>query len=1308
MILSLITSERKIFRVILVLLLFWYLSFTSFSQQIRHIGVDEGLSGIQSFSVQQDKNGFIWIATRFGLDRFDGKTIKHYPLPIINNGQNPIRLTHVILDSDASLWAYTDRGTFYKYDELRDEFVCYKDLDIYLRDVYFDSKNRIWIGARSFFAVLQKDGTLDIIKTDVINDKEVKALRHFDEAHFLLVLNREIYKYDIETGALTLLLSEKLLQEKNLTIESVYFDKKNNRIWIGGTDQGLFLYNLSTNELSVIENTLLLSLPILSIADLNEKYLLIGTDGAGLCMLNKNTGESEKMFINDKKSRIEGDGIYDIYKDKESNIWISSFSDGVYMLDFRDPGFHTIMYEENNDNNLINKVVCDILCDSDGNLWFATIHGLNRWDKKTNVWQKLLVSKNVLCLFEDSSNNIWVGTYSSGAYVLNKRGDILRNYINLDRKDDGIGTNYVYTINEDAQGNIWLGGKKGRISKLDIRTNRFTQFPISQANYIVPFKGDEMLVATESGIFKVVPEGDKYIQYRFNKNLKSSYINDIYIESDTVIWLATYGAGLNRYNLDTREMRAFTRHEGLASDIIYAMIKDANYLWMSSENGLIQFNLSDYTVTNYTKENGISSNKFRQLSKMKDLDGNLYFGSFDGVTYFNPKDIKKEKSAAKIYFQDLYLFNRIVKQGNKNSPLKNSLNNTTHIKLSYRQHSFSINFTTLDFSSQESRRYMWKLDGLDDEWIGPTSENIANYTNIGQGKYTFIVRSIGDNNIILDERQIEIEVVPPFWNTPIARILFFIAALLAIYMVYTYVKQRLRKKHAEEKMQFFIHTAHEIRTPLTLISAPLYQLKEEVSSSKRVDYLLDLVTNNLKKLNDTFSQLLDFQRSYEFKDQLRIKEYNVNDYLIGKTKQWQQAAQKKLITLNLELPNVVLNEWFDSDKMDKIVDNLLSNALKYTSVDGKIIIRLITNAKCWEIRVIDNGIGISRNDRKNLFQRFYRAGNAVNSKETGSGLGLLLVKRYVSLHHGEIGVDSVENKGSEFYIRLKHGKEHFVTEMQLEEKREEEILNAEMNDYQEKEARHRTKILIVEDNDDLRTFLKISFEHIYHVFVARDGKEAWDNIPKINPDIVISDYQMPLMDGFELTKKIKTTFETSHIPVILLTVVTDKKSVETGFHIGVDDYIEKPFDIKYLQIKIDNIIQNRKIIQAKFLGIDKSAPDISENELNNKFLEQVTKIVEDNISNSEFSISEFSKELGLSKSLLYTKFNAITGYTPNDFIKIMRMKKAIEHFREKKYSINEVAFMVGFEDPAYFSNCFKKIYGMSPKQFIEKNIKTDN
>ena len=1274
-------------------------------QRVTNIDLTNGLTKGPIFNIKQDKKGFIWISNRFGIDRFDGTSIRNYPIDIIHKDNIPIRRTQVITDKAQNIWLYTDRGSIYKYDEKRDDFVSMHELNAYICSLCFDSKDRIWAGSKHFFGVV----TDSLHKMNVLPEKEdLNQIAEFDKEHLLITCKSNVYLFNIKSRKLAPLIPSTVIG-KGISIETSYYDTKNKCIWLGCSNSGIFIYNLNQKKFLQIIDDQLAFHPVLCMTELDDSHILIGTEGIGVCLIDKNTLTIKEYYNQSGIANfsIKGNAVYDIYKDSYGKLWISTFEEGIKIADFAQTGFHTIKHQENNPNSLCKNTICSILEDSDHNMWYATNNGISLWQSDKGQWNTFLKSKNVLTLFEDSSQKIWVGTYSSGAYVLNKQGMILEHYMITNDKNS-IGTNFVYTIQEDSDGNMWFGGKKGYVCKLDRTTHTFTNISVSQANYIIPKDKSSMLISAENGIYKVNIHSLEVTPYPINKQLKSRYIGDMFLESDSILWMASYGNGINRYNLNTNLLKTYTEKDGLSSNIIYSLLED-NYhrLWFCSDNGLGYIDLSKGTLANFSAADGISDIIFKQISRTKTHDGYLYFGSANGVTYFRSEDIMKKVSKGKLSFLEFRLFNKVVHAGEGNSPLKESLDNSSEIKLNYQQHSFSINFVGLNYSIGEEKKYMWRLKGFDSEWIGPSRGRTANYTNMAPGSYLFEVRYLDGDNRVLDNREIKITITPPFWETIWARIIMLVLFAGFVYWLYNYISQRVRERQAKDKIDFFISTVHDIRTPLTLINSPIEELKVEMQPTPKSEYLLGLITTNIEKLNVMFSQLLDFQKAYEKQDKLTLREIDVNEFLTNKVSSWQSAAANKRQELRLKAPETEVIEWFDTEKMDKIVDNLISNAIKYTPPKGHIHVTLYSEPQYWEIRVTDTGIGISKKDQKKLFHRFYRGNNAINSSVGGSGLGLLLIKQYVSLHKGVIGVNSSENKGSEFYVQFKHGKEHF--DKQLFANNSRNPRNIELKEYEEETNfdKRKTRILIVEDESDLRNYLKNSLSHAYNVATASDGSEAWEVIKKYNPDMVISDLQMPVMDGFELCAKIKSAFETSHIPVILLTVVNEKSYVEKGFTIGADDYIGKPFDLSLLKVKIDNIIQNRRLLRLKFIGINKAVSEEAEetNQLNNEFIQKATQIIEINLENPLFSITDFSKQFGLSRTLLYAKFNSVTGYTPNEFIKVIRMNKAIEYFREGKYSINEVALKVGFDEPAYFSTCFKKIYGKTPSAFIEENMK---
>lgn len=1281
------------------------------SQQINNIGVKDGLSSRQTFNVIQDDNKFIWISTRFGLDRFDGTNIKHYTIDIMHKDSYPIRSIKLLTDRDNGIWAFTDRGIIYRYDELKDTFVEFVAFNRFLKELCFDNNNRIWAITNKDLAYFENKDWIAIEK-DVLRDEYYKSISSFDNEHIIIQSNKNIYKYNTNSYTRIPILDSNIISKENIFVETYLYDQAVNKVWIGTLDKGVYLYDIDKKQLQQIQIPQLLYHPVLSFSKFDDAHLLIGTDGMGVFLLNVKTLQIEKHYSKDANSQQEvaGGAIYNIFKDDGDKIWLSTYSSGVYVLDYKEYGFEEIKRDKGDKNSLRHNVICDVLEASDGKIWFASDNDLNVWNKSTNTWNTVLDSKNVMKIYEDSRGNIWVGTYSSGIYLFDKNGKLLVNYTSKIGRTDGIGTNFIYAICEDSNGNIWFGGKKGDLAQFNHKSKTFDQVNLNQINQIINLNKDSILVATEVGIAALDINTRKFKSSILNKNLKSSYISDMLLESDSILWLASYGNGLNRCNRYTGAIKSFGIEEGLPSNIIYALIIDnAGKLWFSSENGIGCFDMNTFQAVNFSAIDGIVSNQFRQTSKEIGRKGDIYFGSYDGVTHFHPSDIVKSKRSATLFLEDFRLFNKIVLPDDINSPLKKPLDKTNSITLSYWQHSFAFNFIGIDYSIDKNRRYMWKLENLDEEWVGPTTEHMANYTNIQEGAYRLVVRYLDENNNVIDERFVEIAITPPFWNTIWARIIFILLGVLVGYGVYTYARQRLKRKQAKEKIDFFINTAHDIRTPLTLINGPIYELKEQVEPSPKTDFLLDLITNNLGKLNGIISQILDFQKVYSLNNKLVVKKWNLNKYLEGKLIYWKSAVQKKKILFDMQLPSETVEEWFDMEKMDKILDNLVLNAIKYSHDGGLVVIKLSINDKYWTVDIIDNGIGIPKQDQSKLFTKFYRARNAINSQETGSGLGLLLVQQYMALHKGKISVKSEENKGTSFSLQFRRGCKVYQNDLALDDHNipiGEDELSAPLSSYSIDNS--HLKILIVEDNDDLRHYMKLSLAPYYNVYVAENGKVAWDNLLKINPDIIVSDFQMPLMDGFELCEKVKSSFETSHIPVILLTVVNDTSHITKGFELGADDYIEKPFNIKYLTLKINNIIQNRQILRQKFLGIDKQ--EIEEvgikkaNELNTQFVNKVTAIIEANLSDPKFSIKDLSKEMELSRTILFSKFNAITGYTPNDYIKIMRMKRAILYFKENKYTISEVALMVGFEEHSYFSTSFRKMYGKTPKQFIQDDL----
>lgn len=1286
------------------------------AQQFRHINVEQGLSSRQTVNIKQDKKEFIWISTKTGIDRFDGKTLKNYTLPATPRENAPENF-YLQIDKDSLLWAYSDIGQFYKYNYQNDKFEIYFNLHrneyysgLWVNSTGFDSNNTLWLGTDNGLYSLT-NGELQQFEKYPLKQDYTTAICKLDKKKMLFATFNKVYLYDIFSKSLQELAID---LGDNQRINSLYYNKDTNRVWIGTFSQGVYCYDLNSKKLTDLKtiNSNFPTVPIRKFEMFDSGSMLIGSDGMGVWMLDLFSFRVKKIFHEneDEKFSLNGNGVYDIYKDRANRIWIGTYTGGVNILDPTAINFKIISHQTNNSQSLGNSIVNSVFEDQNGNLWFGTNNGVSVLQKKNNKWRHFFTGKgnetNVfLDLCEDANGNIWAGSYSKGAYLISPDFKIKAHFVNNASDKNSIGTNYIFDIFMDSDKNIWIGGRDGKFCQYNYGDKKFYRYYSLSINSFTEKNKNELYIGGIQGVYLLNKK-----EGLLDLISKRYYVYCVYQDNQQNLYYGTRGSGLFYYNTENKETKSYTVQDGLPSNHIYAIIADKEFLWLSTENGISRFNTKDKSFQNFSTEDGISDKTFKQCAALKSRSGDILFGSYHGVTQFNPKDIKIKEKKAKIYLEEFGLFNKVVYPNEKGSPLKKSINNTKQLILKHYQHSFSIAFTSISFFNSDKIKYSWKLEGLDNDWSSPSFDKSTNYTNLSSGDYTLRLKAIDySTDKVLDERKIEIEVAPPFYNTIWAKLLYLLFIIIIIRWVLIYLQIKMSKKSSEEKINFFTNTAHDIRTPLTLVSAPLNELKMENGLSEKGKYYLNLSVNNLDKLNALVCQLLDFQKSDLDKSQLVLSKVEIIDLLNRKVMNFKTLANRKKINLSFSSKVEKLEEWIDQAKMDKVIENLLSNAIKYTPAEGEVKIYLELDNKSWTILVKDSGIGISKKAQRNLFKQFYRGENAINSKVPGTGIGLLLVKNYVLLHKGKIQFESEENKGSVFKISFKHGKSHFGKNVSfIEPQKLTEIkvdhLDIDSDHSQENKNKGKSisKILLAEDNDELRSYLKTTLEDQFNVYVAENGKIALDQIGKIKPDILISDVKMPEMDGITLSSKVRSNFETSHIPIMLLSALNEKDDIMKGLQTGVDDYITKPFDVSILKAKIDNLIDNRNRAKENFLTCSEAIEQdrTYANKQDQIFIEKAVELVNNQMDNPKFAVNDFAQEMGVSKSLLYEKLKALIGQTPNDFVKIIRLKHSIKLLQKGKYNITEIANLSGFEDPKYFSTCFKKQYGKTPSKYF--------
>lgn len=1324
----------------------------SHSFTYQYLTTKEGLSNQRVFSILEDKKGFIWISTRSGVDCFNGRTVKNYNLfgeDIIVDGAG--RMIYLTKDLHETLWAYTSAGKVFKYDPISDAFTLEIDVaeltesGILLNDLFIDSSDRFWFGLKNgLFRYAHSSGNIE----NILKGKCINSI-HFSPANEVLYIatTEGLYERNPQNGEITSTLPV-------FYVQSVFYDSATSLLWIGTFNSGIKVRDTRTeNYLSNEALNQLPHLPYRSVIIYDEQTLLLGIDGAGVCAVTRDA-KTSWSFLNanqEEEGELKGNGIYALCKDSSSNLWIGSYTGGVACANPKRYFFELTRHEYKNPQSLTNNHVNAILEDNEGDLWYATNQGISVHLTKSGNWKHFLKENVFLTLCNDGDGNVWTGGYGTGVYCLNKHTGI-RRHLTTDQSGT-LTTNYIYSILKDENNkDLWLGGMYGNLVRYTPsqagKAEEFTSYDITLINSITQVNKDTLALATANGLYLLDKQTGNFRQYftsPSNADTRSnSFIYSMYFPAPDKVWFGTDGGGINLLDLKTGKAVTYSTADGLPSNYVYSILPDnKGHLWLSTDKGLAYITPSPTPeITNIGFLDGLA-NEFNFMSYTRLRNGDFVYGSTNGAVRFNPENFTRPLYEAPLHFTSFEVPQKSrEKTEEKKIQFNRMLNEGKTIRLKYNENSFLISFISVSYQYQQDIQYSYQLKGFEQNWSAPTKELGIRYTNIPPGDYTFHVKSMSKNGgRQLDEQTIRIHIAQPYWNTTLAWLIYIILLAGITYFVWRFFANKMEKKHFSEKIQFFINTAHDIRTPVTLIMAPLGDLSKEEGLSKEGKRYLQIARKNTEKLYNLIAQLLDFQKIDTTHLTLQVAEYDLKSYLQEKVLSFQTLCESKQIRMQLLLPDSPVSLWMDKDKTDKIFDNLFSNAVKYTPAGGEITVKVEQNDKKITIAVKDNGIGIPRKAQRYIFSNFYRAENAVNSKETGSGIGLPLTRRLMKLHKGHISFSSNEGEGSTFLLTFRKGNRHLAkyivparidtsiisaTEPVTEVIEPSDLLSdvpdlsdTDLSDTDTNNApqtdKSKERIMIVEDNDELRFYLKKTFAPIYSVIDKPDGESALEYLKDKSVELIISDVMMPGIQGDELCRRIKSDFATSHIPVILLTAKTEKDAILEGLESGADDYLTKPFDTEILKTKIKGVLQNRKIMREYFLShslspVPAAATPNEEKEnaecaasllspMDKEFLERCTRLVTENLANPDFTINQLCREVALSRTLFYEKLKALTGQAPTEFIKLLRMTEAANLLKQQ-IPVQEVALLVGFTDAKYFSTAFKKHYGVSPSKFL--------
>lgn len=1291
-------------KIIYVISLLFIVCFTTSGERFKKLNEDLGLSNRRCFSINQDKNGLIWIATKLSIDRYDGHQITHYELisPEQQSADN-IGFNFIALAPDSTIWAYTQSGSIYRYDEQSDsfEFVYtirryYDSYNIILNHLYFESNNRAILATSNGVLIL------DIQQQTAVGSEVMESTEVYH-----ILKQQELYYFSTKTGLYIVRSLQKnkskIIQHlfANQFVNHVFYDSKHQQFWIGTFSNGIYILP-KRDGASITGIVQKLTKPVRDIIPYSDTQIAVGVDGEGVFIINRQTLQTEKVFIQSENTAgsIGGNSIWDLHLDRQKILWIATYHEGVSYTDVSYLNFRGFKHEERNSNSIASNYINAVLEDRDGDLWFGTNNGISLHYRKSGVWKhffqgnKLSDRNVILTLCEDIDGKVWAGGYAFGAACIDKKTGGITRFLAGD-KNPVVGTDYIYSIYKDEySGNLWIGGLYGKTSTYNTKTKQSRVFNEEASLRCFSSYNDSIIVL---GLYRGF-----YLMNRFTGEKRSTRlngtINHIFKDGDRSYWVSTMTNGLYYYDLKSDSLLRFTREShGLSSNHIYAVVKDEEgFLWISTEEGVNKFSPKTNTIISYDKQDGLISNQFIANSATRCSTSEIIFGSADGALIFYPSEIKthKQEGFYQLLFSGFQLFGNTVRAGEKDSPLKYSINNTKRIILPHNKNYFTLSYTLPNFQSSDKTRYSYYLEDYDLGWSNPSSLNTASYSKIQPGKYTFFVRAyIGRE--LQEERQITIIVNQPWWNTIPAWIIYILIFISISFYLYRYLSEKNKKKQTQEKMEFFINTAHDLLTPLSLIEAPLKDISFINSLTEEAKYLLSLALNNTRKLSHFVHQLIDFQKITLNTNHLIVRKDNLYNFLQNKANNYRPIAAQKFISLDLHLVDAEKEIYFDKEKINKILDNLLSNAIKYTPFGGKIEIAVFFHDNEWSFSVKDTGIGIPQKNQNLIFKYIFRADNDVNNQNVGSGVGLKMVNALVRIHKGRISFISKKGEGTEFTITLPY---------QYDEQYIDSSSSTGLsNDFISREERIDTRIFVMASDSEMASYLHKAFSKDYYVDSFTSGKDAYNQIDRLHPNLIIADSSLIDMDGFSFCKRLKDNAETSHIPVIMLLDKSDEETIRKALANGANDYIRKPFGPEIFKLQVTNLLSLQQTWKIRALAdIRKSNITAINNDRDQEFMDNLIQLIEQNLDNPELNISMLCKELALSRTLLYNKITQLTGNSPNEFIRVIRLKNAANLLISGKYTVTEVASMVGIDNQKYFSRIFKDYYKVSPKNYLKE------
>ena len=1270
---------------------------------VANINTSRGLSAARAYSIVETSDGALWIGTRYGVDRYNGQTVRNFRMPNSQPLSNAADCSYrLVRTSNNTLYAYDNHGNVYVYDAMLHRFRQTHSLGgvvgggMPVNEIAIDG-DIMWVAAGSGLYRIGRDGKCQRVGRAMF----VQHLAIMADGNMLVGTTGGFYLYNLRQGNF----GERV---GNGHILSSYYDSERGQLWLGTFSNGIMMYDMRTR--CFVDDAVLASvphMPVRAIRPWGGNTILVGIDGEGIYAYDRQRRTMSLLLDTDGKQgeALHGEGIYDICVDCQRNLWVASYTGGVDFVQLTGRRLAFVQNEYLNPQSIMSNTVNDVCQTADGSLWYATDKGISIMRRHAKGFVQALRGHVVLTLCPLPGGRMLAGTYGSGVFEVGGDGTSRPAYT---LENGVLKTNYVYSVFADSDGTLWIGCLNGSLVRIGA-DRHVCYLPINEVRCIVASPdGKSIAIGTSHGGYMVSRSTLRVSRFfrpnEFRDTDCNNFINTLLYTDRGHILIGTDGGGIYNYDLSRRTVTNMSTAQGLPSNSVKSLVRDGDKVWLSTDRGIAV--LRHGRIYDINVADGLER-AYRETAATLTSDGDIVFGSVDGAVVINRRFALGLSYSAQLRITDVGVEGMAADSAQ--SLRLAQMVAGGHLWLSHSENTLTVEYECINHSYQSDIQYSCMLEGYDRQWSAPSAYPRVRYANLPPGRYTLRVRAMSrSNGRVLDSGTLLIDIAQPWWNSVWAWLVYMCLAVAGVRFAWQYKKERLQQRYNSEKIRFFVNTAHNIRTPLSLVLAPLADIAADNTLADGTRRYVDMAQRNGGKLMSMVTELLDFEKSAGGSASMDMRAVGVAAYLKAQTDKFRVMAADRHVGMLADDVDTCLAVTADVAILDVVFENLVSNALKYTPQGGHVTFGARQKGGMVEITVSDTGIGIPEAESGKIFSNFFRASNAISSGETGSGLGLSLTRQLAQRMRGSLRFESVEDHGTTFILALHKADAAAVAHADDGGGKQPDVDMAT-------DGTERDTLLFVDDNDDLRQYVRMAFGPRYNVVDVASGEEALEFLRHGVCDIVVSDVMMPGMSGDELCRRIKSDSQLSWLPVILLTARAGRDFVIEGLQLGADDFVAKPFDSAVLASKIDSMLANRRRLADYYMhrslssvsggveldernNVQPEAIDDVRNAADTEFVDRATRIVVEHIADTDFNIDMLCREMAMSRTLFYGRLKTLTGKAPQDFVRLLRLEQAAVWLRQGD-SVLDVSVKTGFANVKYFSTVFKKHFGVPPSKY---------